>query len=112
MFQYIPLLKSLKQHLKDNSVLEKINKFPLHCDCVIEDICDGERFASHPLFKKGKTYMPCKLLPNPLGSHVKKHKLGIGHVAPKYRSQLKAINVAILQLYQLLEEKNYLNEIL
>ena len=54
-----------------------------------------------------KTYKPCKLLPNPLGSHVKKHKLGIGNIAPKYRSQLKAINVAIVATLPVIGRKKW-----
>ena len=46
---------------------------------------------------------------NPLGSHIKKHKLGIvlytlRNIAPKYRSQLKVINSAIIATVPVIEK--------
>ena len=51
-----------------------------------------------------------------MGSHVKKHKLGIvfytlGNIAPEYRSQLKVINLAIIATVPLIE-KHGLDEVL
>lgn len=77
-FQYIPLLKSLKQLLNDSSILDEIAKVPqrVHSDGVMEDICDGDRFASHPLFKEDLNALQILAyydeieLCNPLGSHI------------------------------------------
>ena len=53
---------------------------------------------------------------NPLGSHIKKHKLGIvfytlGNIHPKYRSTLRAINLALIATVPVIEYYG-LNEIL
>ena len=76
----------------------------MHSDGLLEDFCDGSLFQVHPLFSCD----PCALqiiayfdeleVCNPLGSHVKKHKLGLvffslGNIHPKLRSSLKAINL-------------------
>ena len=76
-------------------------------------------YASHPLFSQD----PCALqlvvyydeleICNPLGSHIKRHKLGIvfytlANIAPQYRSQLKMINLAIVPVI----EKHSLDEVL
>ncbi len=74
----------------------------------MEDFCDEELFKQHPLFSRDTSalqiiaYYDEVELCNPLGSHVKKHKLGIvffilGNIHPKYRSSLRAINLALLR---------------
>lgn len=90
-------------------MLEQIDQLPerIHKDGKIEDFCDGKRFKHHPLFFQDNTalqiiaYYDEVEICNPLGSHIKYHKLGIvfytlGNIAPKYRSQLKLINLAIV----------------
>ena len=84
-------------------------------DGVIEDICDGQIFKQHPLFSQD----PCALqiiayydeveLCNPLGTHVKQHKLGIvfftlGKIHPKFRSSLRAINLALCAVVPVIEK--------
>ena len=104
-YQYIPLLPSVRVLLSDSSVLDEIYRCPscVHNDGIIEDVCDGKVFQSHPIF-----YDPLTLqlilfydemeLCNPLGTHV---KLGIflfalGNIHPKYRSSLRVINLLIV----------------
>ena len=46
---------------------------------------------------------------NPLGSHVKRHKVGIvfytvGNIDSKYRSQLKLINLAVIATIPVIEK--------
>ena len=46
---------------------------------------------------------------NPLGSHIKKHKVGVvfytlGNIHPKFRSTYRAINLAILSTKPVLEK--------
>ena len=46
---------------------------------------------------------------NPLGSHIKKHKVGLvfymlGNIHPKFRSTYRAINLAILATKPVLEK--------
>ena len=86
--------------------MDEIETLPrrMHSDGLLEDFCDGSLFKVHPLFSCD----PCALqiiayfdeleVCNPLGSHVKKHKLGLvfftlGNIHPKVRSLLKAINL-------------------
>ena len=63
----------------------------------LEDFCDGTLFKNHPLFSKDPYAIPYYdelELCNPLGSHVKLHKVGVvfislGNIHPIHRSQLK-----------------------
>ena len=123
-FQYIPLLPSLRNLLANNLILEQIEKCPQRkcCDGLMKDFCDGLRFASHPLFKEDLSalqiiaYYDELEICNPLGSHIKKHKLGIvfytlGNISPKYRSQLRVINLAVVATIPIIE-KYGLNKIL
>ena len=88
----------------------------------MEDFCDGTRFSSHPLFSTDTSalqilaYYDELEVCNPLGSHIKKHKLGIvfytvGNISPKYRSQLRLINLAVVATVPIVEKYD-LNEIL
>lgn len=51
-------------------------------DELIKDYCDGSQFREHPLFSQDKRHLQIVLyyddveVCNPLGSRVKKHKLG------------------------------------
>ena len=116
-FQYVPLLDSLTQLLSDNTVLEEIEQCSkrIHTNDLIEDFCDGMVFKQHPLFSKDPhalqvvAYYDEVELCNPLGSHVKQHKLGIvfyslGNIHPKYRSQLKTINLAVVATVPVIEQ--------
>lgn len=95
--------------LHDPSVLEQINNFPsrVRSDGFFEDFCDGATFKHHPLFSIDPyalqiiCYFDELEICNPLGSHVKKHKVGIvffslGNIHPKFRSTFRAINLAIV----------------
>ena len=107
-FQYVPLLRSLQVLLSDSSIIDQIYQCPsrFHRDGTIEDICDGELYKAHPIFSNDPLALQLILfydeleLCNPLGTHVKKHKLGIflftlGNIHPKYRSALRVINLLI-----------------
>lgn len=115
-YQYVPLMPSLRQLLADTSVMEQIEQLPnrIRNDGLVEDFCDGVRFKSHPLFSQDKSALQIIAfydeveICNPLGSHVKQHKLGIvfytlGNIAPKYRSQLRVINLAIVATVPVIE---------
>ena len=83
-FQYVPLLRSLQVLLSDSSIIDQIYQCPsrFHRDGTIEDICDGELYKAHPIFSNDPLALQLILfydeleLCNPLGTHVKKHKLG------------------------------------
>lgn len=123
-FQYVPLLPSLSRLLCDKSVLEQVEncKQRIHADGKIQDFCDGTIFANHPIFSSDEhalqiiAYYDELEICNPLGSHIKKRKLGIvfytlGNIAPIYRSQLRLINLSLVATVPIIE-KHGLNKIL
>lgn len=116
-FQYIPFFKTLKQLLQDESILEQIEQClnRMRSDGFIEDICDGSIFHTHPLFSTQPNalqilaYYDEVEMCNPLGSHIKKHKLGVvfytlGNIHPKFRSSLRAINLALVATVPIIEK--------
>ena len=73
-------------------------------DGKLYDFCDGTIFKSHPLFSvlsnalQIVAYYDELEVVNPIGSYVKKHKLGcmfffLGNIRPQYRSTLKSIHL-------------------
>ena len=98
-YQYVPLLLSLKSLLSDPSVLEQVEQCPLRVrrSGVLDDVCDGELYQSHPLFSVNPLALQIIMfydeleLCNPLGTHFKKHKLSLflftlGNIELKHRS--------------------------
>lgn len=68
------------------------------------DICDGTYVQNHSLFKQNPKALQIILntddveIVNPLGSHIKKHKLSmfyftIANIRPEFRSQLQTIQL-------------------
>ena len=123
-YQYVPLLSSLRSLLTDPSVIDEIYQCPsrIHTDGIIEDVCDGKVFKNHPIFRNDPFALQIIIfydeleLCNPLGTHVKKHKLGIflftlGNIHPKYRSSLRVINLLLAATVPVIE-KHGLNQIL
>ena len=81
----------------------------------MEDYCDGNRFKSHPLFSTDPYALQIIAfydeleLCNPLGTHIKKHKLAIvlfmlGNIHPKYRSSLRLIHLVIAATLPVVEK--------
>ena len=116
-YQYVPLLLTLKALLHDTSIQEQLQKLPecIHQNGKIEDFCDGARFKSHPLFSKDPHALQVIAhydeleVCNPLGSHVKKHKVGVvtytlGNIHYKYRSKLKLLQLAIVASIPVIEK--------
>lgn len=112
----MPLFDNLTKLLCDRSILEQIEESPnrIRSDGKIEDFCDGSLFREHPIFSKDPyalqilAYYDEVEMCNPLGAHVKRHKLGVvfytlGNIHPKYRSSLRAINLAIIATVPLIE---------
>ena len=104
--QYIPILTTLEKLLRDQCVLDEIESLPqhMHNNELLEDFCNGTLFKMHPLFSGDPhvlqiiAYFDELEVCSPLGSHVKKHKLGLvffslGNIHPKLQSSLKAINL-------------------
>ena len=124
-FQYVPIIKTLERLLEDKTVQEEIENFSQRVcqnSDILEDVCDGSRFKEHPLFSIDPralqiiAYYDEVETCNPLGSHVKKHKLGVvfftlGNMHPKYRSSFRAMNLVIVATSPVIK-KHGLNEIL
>ena len=94
--------ETLCKLLQFSDVRREIESFHGSEDDTLSDICDGAVFKTHPLFSSDKqaiqiiAYFDEIELCNPLGSSVKKHKLGclfftIGNFHPSFRSRLKSI---------------------
>lgn len=73
-------------------------------DNVLSDFCDGSFFKDHPLYSIDTHALQIVAffdeleVINPIGSFVKKHKLGclfffLANVRPQYRSTFKAIHL-------------------
>ena len=123
MYQYVPLLSSLRSLLSDPSIIDQVEQCQsrVHTDGIIEDVCDGSVFRTHPLFSSDPSALQIIAvfdeleLCNPLGTHVK-HKLAIvlftlGNIHPKYRSSLRVIHLLIAATVPVVE-KYGLDEIL
>ncbi len=76
-------------------------------DTILRDLCDGSVIANNHLFSTDPTALQLILyydeftVVNPLGSKVKKYKveafyMTIRNLPPKYRTQLKHINLIFL----------------
>ena len=102
-FYYVPLLETLKLLLTQKDVQKEVTS--LHqSGSKLEDFCDGSMYKTHPLFTSDPLalqvigYYDELEVVNPIGSYVKKHKLGclfftLGNIRPQFRSTLKAIYV-------------------
>ena len=121
---HVPLLLSLERLLQQDVILHEVQNctYRTKKDGLIEDYCDGFLFKSNPLFSSEPhslqiiAYYDELELCNPLGTHVKQHKLGIifyvlGNIHPKYCSSLKAINLVACAPVPFIE-KHGINKIL
>lgn len=111
------MIDTLKTLLNDKEFLHEIVGVSrrISCNNDIKDFCDGDRYKNHPLFTEDSNalqiishYDEVEVV-NPLGSHVKRHKLGIvlftlGNISPQLRSQLKFINLAIVATVPVIEK--------
>ncbi|XP_062499071.1 uncharacterized protein LOC134176418 [Corticium candelabrum] len=112
----VDFLKSLESLLQIDELLEQIENPHFNESDVMADMCDGEAFRSHPLYGIDPQALQVILyyddleICNPLGSSVKKHKLGafyftLGNILPRNRSLLHSIQLlaiaktSIIQLY-------------
>lgn len=79
------LLSSLHSLLSDPSVMDQVeqSQYRVRTDGIMEDICDGMLIIEHPLFSSDPLALQLIMfydeleVCNPLGTHVKKHKLAI-----------------------------------
>ena len=101
-FYYVPLLETLKQLLSTNEYITEVFNSHQSNSQTLNDFCDGESFRTHPLFKEDLyalqivAYYDELEVVNPIGTYVKKHKLGclfftLGNVRPRFRSVLNTL---------------------
>ena len=104
-FYYVSLLDSLRGLLElEDFQAEILNPHMHSSNDVLGDFCDGSLFQTHPIFSSDPYAL--QIIPyydelevvNPIGSYVKRHKLGclfffLGNVRPQYRSTFKAIHL-------------------
>ena len=108
-YHYISILATIERHLMDSSVIEHLETFPscIRIDGIIEDFFNGANFWNNPLFSQDPEalqiigYYDELEVCNPLGLHIKKHKVGVvfytlGNIHLRFRSTYRAINLAIL----------------
>lgn len=111
-FYYIPILQSLKNLLElDDFQAEVMNPHAQVSDDYLGDFCDGTSFKTHPLFSSDPFalqvigYYDELEIVNPIGSYIKKHKLGcmfffLANVRPQFRSTFKAIHLVAVAKHQ------------
>ena len=122
--QYVPILSTIQKLFEDDGIVDQIYSFPKRIlnDNMMEDFCDGNLYKTHPIFSTDPlalqiiAYYDELELCNPLGTHVKQHKLGLvffslGNIHPKYRSSFKAIYLAIAAPSKVIE-RHGLNTVL
>lgn len=110
-FYYVPLLESLKILLSlEDFQAEILNQQGNTCN-MLNDFCDGSMFKTHPMFESNPNalqviaYYDELEVVNPIGSYVKKHKLGcmfyfLANIRPQYRSTLKTIQLIAVGKYE------------
>jgi len=99
-FYYVSVLSTIQRLMQlEDYQAEVLNVHASTSSSVLADLCDGSLFKTYPLFSVDHHalqiigyYNNLKVV-NPLGSFVKKHKLGclfffLGNVRPQFRSTL------------------------
>ena len=105
-FYYIPIEATLKRLLEKPEVLAEVKLSHPESGCL-HDFCYGSLFKENPFFQAQQNalqiigYYDELEVCNPLGSYVKKHKMGclffsLGNIRPRKRSSLKAIYLVAL----------------
>jgi hypothetical protein len=100
----VPLEESLKELLQMDDVWYWVKHSHASPDQFLADLCDGEYINSHPLFIRNPNALQLVLynddieIVNPIGTHVKKHKLTLfyymlGNIPPQFRSKLTCIQL-------------------
>jgi hypothetical protein len=100
----IPFEKNLRNLLSMPEVWHCVQNPHFSSDEFMYDICDGDYVQHHELFTRNNQALQIILnfddleIVNPLGSHVKKHKVSmfyftIANVKPQFRSRLNAIQL-------------------
>ena len=110
-FYYVSLVDTLQALLSRTDYMAEVLNPHQSNSSTLNDFCDGETFKTHPLFQCDPyalqivAYYDELEIVNPIGTYVKKHKLGclfftLGNVRPRFRSALKAINLVSVVRYE------------
>ena len=101
---YVPFYQSLNQLIELPEVWNYIQNPHYSQNEYLYDICDGDYIGNNPLFQEHPEALQVMLntddleIVNPLGCHVKKHKLtifyyNIANIPPAFRSKLNTIQL-------------------
>jgi hypothetical protein len=105
---YIPIIKTLKNLLKNKAVLREVmNGHMEETDMLLGDYCDGEKHKSHSVYMVDHSHLQLGIyfdeleLCNPLASRRTKLKIGafyytLGNLHPKLRQQTSNIQLLAL----------------
>ena len=110
----MPFLENLKLLLNNSDIHSEVH-FKRPPTNNLLDFCDGMSFRMHSHFNSYDkalqiiAYYEELEICNPIGSYVKKHKLGcvffsLGNIRPQFRSSLKSIFLVALGKYKDIEE--------
>ena len=111
-FYYVSLLDSITNILTiEDFQAEVLNPQGNNSGDQLGDFCDVSLFKSHPMFSTDPyalqvvAYYNELEVVNPIGSFIKKHKLGcmfffLANIRPRYRSTLKAIHLLAVGKHQ------------
>jgi len=108
-FQYVPILQSLSEILKNSDIQEKVLKSARHCDssCQYSSFRDGSHFKNNTFLSGEELRLSLLLycddfeICNPLGTSRKKHKVTgvywvLADIPSELRSTLSSIYLAVL----------------
>jgi hypothetical protein len=106
-YEYVPIIETIQELLKDAHVKEQFEKPILNSDEILRDFMDGSVAKSNVLFiELGNAiklilYQDAFEVVNPLGSAKKKHKvlavyLTLGNIYPQNRSQIDQMQLVLL----------------
>ena len=109
-FYYVPLIASITNLLKLEDIQAEVFH-PHNLNDYLGDFCDGSAFKEHPIFSVDPHalqivgYYDELEVVNPIGSYIKKHKLGcifffLANVRPQFRSTLKSIQLVAVARHQ------------
>lgn len=103
----VPFQKNIEALLNMPEVWHYVQNQHRSTDGLMRDYCDGSHIKSNPLFQQHPTALQILMshddfeIVNPLGSHVKKHKIAmfyftLANIPPQHRSKLTAIQMLCL----------------
>ncbi len=104
---YVPFKESIQALLQLPEVLRAVQTSHYSQNDMMHDICDGTFIREHTVFQQNVNALQIILnhddmeIVNPLGTHVKKHKLSmfyysLANIPPQFRSKLSSIQLVAI----------------